>query len=38
MGLISFNNNIISMNDDLPKDTKLYKIMTTKPDEKIITR
>ena len=33
MGLISVNGDIIPMNDDFPKNTKLYKIMTTKPDE-----
>lgn len=36
MGLISIANNIIPMNDDFPKDTKLYKFMTTKPDERIM--
>lgn len=36
MGLIISNkNNIIPTNDDFPKDTKLYRIMTTKPDERI---
>ena len=36
MGVISMMNNIIPMNDDFPKDTELYKIMTTKPDERIM--
>lgn len=36
MGLISIANNIIPMNDDFPKDTKLYQFMTTKPDERIM--
>jgi len=36
MGIISMMNNIIPMNDDFPKDTELYKIMTTKPDERIM--
>lgn len=36
MGLISIANNIIPMNDDFPKNTELYKIMTTKPDERIM--
>lgn len=35
MGLIYTNGNIIPMNDDFPKNTKLYKLMTTKPDERI---
>lgn len=36
MGIISMMNNIIPMNDDFPKDTELYKIMNTKPDERIM--
>lgn len=36
MGLIVINNDIIPMNDDFPKNTQLYKIMTTKPDERIM--
>ena len=36
MGLICVNNNIIPMNDDFPTNTKLYKIMTTKADERIL--
>ena len=36
MGILSINNNIIPFNDDYPKHTKLYKIMSTKPDEKIV--
>lgn len=35
MGLLSINNNIIPFNDDYPKHTELYKIMSTKPDEKL---
>ena len=35
MGILSINNNIIPFNDDYPKHTKLYKIMSTKPDERI---
>lgn len=33
MGLIRIKDDIIPMDDSFPKDTKLYKIMTTKPDE-----
>ena len=35
MGLIFTNENIIPLNDDFPKNTELYKIMTTKPDERM---
>lgn len=35
MGLISVNNDIIPMNDDFPKNTKLYQMMTTKPEESV---
>jgi type IV secretory pathway VirB4 component len=35
MGIIICNNDVIPMNDDFPKNTKLYKMMTTKPDERI---
>lgn len=34
MGLIQIRNEIIPFNDDYPKDTELYKIMTTKADER----
>ena len=33
MGLIRIEDDIIPMDDSFPQDTKLYKIMTTKPDE-----
>lgn len=33
MGLIRIKDDIIPMDDSFPQDTKLYKIMTTKPDE-----
>ncbi len=37
MGLLIINNtDIIPMFDDFPKDTKLYKMITTRPDERII--
>ena len=37
MGLIRIHNHdIIPMNDDFPKDTKLYRIMSTKVGERII--
>lgn len=36
MGLILVNNDVIPMNDDFPRDTKLYKMMTTKPDERMM--
>jgi len=36
IGLIQIKDEIIPMDDSFPKDTKLYKIMTTKPDERII--
>ena len=32
-GLIIYGSSIIPFKDDFPKDTQLYKIMTTKPDE-----
>ena len=32
-GLLYFGNTIIPFVDHFPKDTQLYKIMTTKPDE-----
>jgi type IV secretory pathway VirB4 component len=36
MGLIRIHNkDIIPMNDDFPKDTELYRIMSTKPDERL---
>lgn len=35
MGLIYTNENIIPVNDDFPKNTKLYKLMTTRPDERM---
>lgn len=33
MGLIRIKDDIIPMDDSFPQDTKLYKIMSTKPDE-----
>lgn len=36
MGLLQIKNEILPFNDDYPKNTELYKIMTTKPDERII--
>lgn len=36
MGLICIGDNIIPMDDNFPKDTRLYKIMTTKPTERIM--
>lgn len=38
MGLICINNGdiIVPMNDDFPKDTELYRIMTSKPDERMM--
>lgn len=33
MGLIKIVNDNIPMDDNFPKNTKLYKLMTTKPDE-----
>ncbi|MCC2254570.1 hypothetical protein LKD70_09095 [Ruminococcus sp. CLA-AA-H200] len=33
MGLLWIENEIIPLNDSFPKDTKLYKLMTTKPSE-----
>lgn len=35
MGLIRVNGDVIPMNDDFPKDTELYKIMTTRPEERL---
>ena len=35
MGLLKIGEDVIPINDDFPKDTHLYKIMTTKPDELI---
>lgn len=35
MGLIRVKEDIIPMDDSFPRNTKLYKIMTTKPDESI---
>lgn len=35
MGLIRIKDDIIPMDDSFPKNTKLYRIMTTKPDEQI---
>lgn len=32
-GLMKCGNNIIPFTDDFPQDTKLYKLMTTKPDD-----
>ena len=34
-GLIIFGSTIIPFKDEFPKDTELYRIMTTKPDEMI---
>ena len=36
MGLIRINDNLIPVDDSFPTDTKLYKLMSTKPDEKLI--
>ena len=33
MGLLKIGEDVFPINDDFPKDTKLYGIMTTKPDE-----
>lgn len=33
MGLLKIQDSLIPFNDDFPKNTKLYKIMSTKPDE-----
>lgn len=35
MGLIRIDESMIPMDDTFPKNTSLYKIMTTKPDERI---
>ena len=35
MGLIRIKEDIIPLQDDFPKNTELYKILTTKPDEQI---
>lgn len=35
MGLLRINESMIPMDDTFPKNTKLYKIMTTKPDERM---
>jgi hypothetical protein len=35
MGLIRIGDSIIPMDDTFPKNTQLYKIMTTKPDERL---
>lgn len=35
MGLIRIGDSIIPMDDTFPKNTQLYKIMTTKPDERM---
>lgn len=35
MGLLKIGEDVIPMNDDFPRDTNLYKIMTTKPDESL---
>lgn len=32
-GLLSYGNTIIPFEDDFPKDTELYRLMTTKPEE-----
>lgn len=34
MGLLQINNDFIPVNDSFPKDTELYKLMSTKPQEK----
>ena len=34
MGLIKVGENLIPMDDNFPKDNSLYRIMTTKPDER----
>ncbi len=36
MGLLRIDNDIIPIDDTFPKDTKLYKLMTTKPSETIV--
>ena len=36
MGLLKTGDDIIPFDDTFPKDTELYKIMTTKPDERIL--
>lgn len=36
MGLLYVNEDIVPINDDFPKNTKLYKMMTTKPDERLM--
>lgn len=35
MGLIRIGESLIPMDDSFPKNTKLYKIMTTKPEERL---
>lgn len=35
MGLLRINDDFIPFDDSFPRDTKLYKIMTTKPDERL---
>ena len=35
MGIIICNGDVIPMNDDFPKNTELYQMMTTKPEERI---
>ena len=37
-GLLFFNNLILPFSDNFPKDTELYKLLTTKPSEVETTR
>ena len=34
-GLIFYGSTIVPFKDDFPKDTQLYRIMTTKPEETV---
>ena len=38
MGLLRIGDDVIPFIDDFPKDTKLYRLMTTKPSERIIAK
>jgi hypothetical protein len=35
-GLMKVGSSLVSFTDEFPHDTKLYKLMTTKPDEQIV--
>ena len=38
MGLLRIGDDVIPFIDDFPKDTKLYRLMTTKPSERILAK